>query len=429
MRLQTPQDVHALVNELVAQLTGQQDLRAVDTSSFVSVGETVMHYSVENVAHALTLVIARTISTAKPYKARYGIIQTEDVGMYSNRLRKVSVYARTAEPASAENTNLYPKNLYEGYGEGRADDATDGQWIQRKPILLEVNFGGRNLYKRHITIYPDQLKIAFRSEADFIAVYDAIYTEFFNDIEQDKQARNEITVLNGIAGGLAINSPMSACNLTKEYNDLYGTTYTTKELMSTYIESFGPFVAYMMQQRSDLMTERTNNFHSVPPKVVDGVTYTSLPRHTPKADQRLILYAPFFNRMRATVYPQIFNPNFITVPENAEFINSWQAVNGDATTDEVRMTVSVESAAIPNIANMAEQTSTSGPITAKVLGILYDKDFMMSMWEYEKVLATSVNASKNFFNTFYHYAFNSINDFTENHCIFYVDDSYLTTGV
>ena len=37
-----PQDAYQLINDLVELATGRQDLKAVDTSSFVSVGETVL---------------------------------------------------------------------------------------------------------------------------------------------------------------------------------------------------------------------------------------------------------------------------------------------------------------------------------------------------------------------------------------------------
>lgn len=430
MRMQTPVDVYSFVNEMSAQLTGQKGLTAVDTSSFVSVGESILNHSFENVCNALSIVVARTIGTAKQYNARFNIIMTEDVGAYSDRVRKVSAYSKKAEPASMENTNLYPKNLYDGYSAGAADGATTSQWLQSKPVLLELNFGGRDVYRRHITIYPEQLKIAFRSESDFIAIWDVIFTEFFNDIEQDKESRAEATVLNMIGGTLALNAPGSVQNLTKIFNDRYGTTYTNRELLGEQLTKFAPFAGYVMTRESDFMTERSLNYHISPTKIVDGVSYNALLRHTPKADQRLILYSPLFEEMRATVFPQIFNPNFIVKPENAELITRWQAIKDadNAANDgiDARMKVKIERAAIPNLSDLTSQTSTSESIEANVVGILYDKDAMLAQNVYNNVYTTNIEASKGYSNTFYHFAFNSINDYTENCCVFIMDDTYLT---
>ena len=55
-RLQTPTDAHTVLNALAYQATGRTDLTATDTSSFVSVGETVLATGVENVASALSIV-------------------------------------------------------------------------------------------------------------------------------------------------------------------------------------------------------------------------------------------------------------------------------------------------------------------------------------------------------------------------------------
>lgn len=44
----TPKDVHALMNLLVKEATGQEDLDVVDTSSFVDAGQKVLATGYEN---------------------------------------------------------------------------------------------------------------------------------------------------------------------------------------------------------------------------------------------------------------------------------------------------------------------------------------------------------------------------------------------
>ena len=49
----TPQDVHAIVNQIAAEMTGQDGtIQTVNSSNFVSVGETIWSYGTENVFNA-----------------------------------------------------------------------------------------------------------------------------------------------------------------------------------------------------------------------------------------------------------------------------------------------------------------------------------------------------------------------------------------
>ena len=66
-RTLTPRDAHALVNLISAELTGQDaNLTKVTTDNFVSVGETIMSYSAENVYNAISIVMLRTLIAARP---------------------------------------------------------------------------------------------------------------------------------------------------------------------------------------------------------------------------------------------------------------------------------------------------------------------------------------------------------------------------
>ena len=58
----TPMDCYATINELYKLATGTEpEISAVDTSTFVSVGEALMSTGKENVLNALSLLIGRTI--------------------------------------------------------------------------------------------------------------------------------------------------------------------------------------------------------------------------------------------------------------------------------------------------------------------------------------------------------------------------------
>ena len=57
-----------------------------------------------------------------------------------------------------------------------------------------------------------------------------------------------------------------------------------------------------------------------------------------------------------------------------------------------------------------------------VVGILYDVDGMMTDFQLDDAISTPVEARKRYYNIWYSYARNGINDNTENGVIFYMED-------
>ena len=56
-RVFTPVDGHVIMNLLYKQATGLDNLSVVDSSSFVSAGETVLNTGMENVLNSLSIVL------------------------------------------------------------------------------------------------------------------------------------------------------------------------------------------------------------------------------------------------------------------------------------------------------------------------------------------------------------------------------------
>ena len=142
----TPVDAHALMNALVKQATGQQSVTVTDTSSFVSAGEMVLATGTENVLNAISVLVGRTFMAVRPYDAKLKVFNAINTAMYTNRFRKISFYAKDAQPAGFVNTNLYT-NLKDGYTNGQntqADpDSTKSMWEQNQAVPLEMNFAGQ----------------------------------------------------------------------------------------------------------------------------------------------------------------------------------------------------------------------------------------------------------------------------------------------
>lgn len=425
-RILTPRDCHALMNELVKQATGQQAVQVVDTSTFVSAGETVLATGVENTMNALSLVLGRTFMAVRPYDAKLRLINTIGSGAYTDRLRKISFYSRFAQASGDWNTQLFT-NLQGGYTNGQNENSsgvaqsTKSQWEQNPGYPLEFSFGGSSVWEDSTTIYKYQLKKAFRSEDEFALFAAGIMTEKGNDIESQKEAFSRMTFLNFIAGTYDMNTASGSSrvvNLTAAYNARFGTNYTSAQLRSTYLRSFLEFFVATFKTYSDRMTHRSSYYHWSPAKNDAAGNPLTLLRHTPKAKQKAALYAPLFRESEAMVLPEIFNPKYLNI-DNFESIDYWQAFDHDGG-DNPAINVTP---AIPDVSNPAAQTTGANVSLDYVVGILFDADACMVDYQLDDAEATPLEARKRYYNIWWSFAKNAINDFTENSILFIMADS------
>ena len=410
-RVLTPKDCYALINAISAEITGQKNsIQAVDTSSFISVGESILAAGTENTLNAISLVLGRTFMAVRPWEAKLRIFNAMNSGLYANRVRKISFYSRKAQPSGAFNTDLYT-NHATGYDNGSNSGASlPTMWEQNPAIPLEMNFGGRSVWDDSTTVYEDQLQAAFRSEENFAAFMAGILTEKGNDIETQKEAFNRATLLNYVAGIYDLDPTGRAFDLAKEYNIAMGTTHTRDDLLSTYYESFLKFVVSWIKIKMDQMENRSAKWHLSPTKTINGVTYELL-RHTPKSKQRLIMYKPFWINAEAQVLPTVFNDQYLK-PEQYEGVMFWQ--------NELEPTKVSVTPAIPDTSDLTSQTTGDKVDYDYLLGVLYDEDAIMVDYQLDSSYSTPIEARKRYRNIWWHFAKNAINDFTENGIVFYI---------
>ena len=413
-RTLTPVDCYALINAIAKEATGQEaTIQAQDTSSFVSVGETILRTGTENTLNAISVVLGRTFMAVRPYKAKLAIINALNSGLYTNRMRKISYYSREAQASGAFNTNLYTNHAM-GYDNGsNSGNSLASMWEQNQAVPLELNFGGRSVWDESTTIYEIQLQMAFRNEASFAQFMEGIMTEKGNDIETAKEAFNRATLLNFLGGiydmDQAVNTG-SAIDLAAAFNTKYGTSYTRAQLLYDYRTEFLEFFVSYIKYISDTLTNRSAKYHWSPTKTIGGVNYTLL-RHTPKDRQKLILLSKDIYDAEATVLPQIFNPQYLSI-ENYEKVDFWQNENEPEKVDIVP--------AIPDSSDPTEQTTGTRVQFDHLVGVLYDADAMMTDYQLDEANSTPVEARKRYRNIWWHFARNAINDFTENAVLFYI---------
>lgn len=386
-------DVYALMNEIVAEATGKNDIAVVDTSTFTSVGETLLRTQAEGTLNAISTVLAKTIFSVRPYKAKLESLRVAQE-RWGAQIRKVVNLYTEAEASQDWNTVEHPNTL--------ADGNSIDMYAIKKPAVMQLNFYGSKVLQKHITRFRDQLALAFRSEGEFMQFIDAVMVEFMNEVELLNENETRLTLVNFIAGISSMG--LTEVDLVAEFNAENATTYTREQLLSAaHLEAFMQFVASTIKTYSAKLTDMSVNHHA-------NITGKApIMRHTPKAKQKMIMYEPLFIKSKATVYSAIFNPEYLDIG-SYEGVNYWQSQN-DPT--EIKAT--------PNILDVATGNSKTAEVAVElpyVLGLLFDEEALGVMPQFDYASTTPFNSAGGYYNMFYHWRFNSYNDFTENAVLF-----------
>ena len=112
------------------------------------------------------------------------------------------------------------------------------------------------------------------------------------------------------------------------------------------------------------------------------------------------------------MFPAIFGPGYLSFG-NYEGVNFWQNIN-----DKSRVSV------IPaqfNV-NTAKQEKGEPVDLPMVVGLLYDRRALATVYMMDSVYTTPFNTKGEYYNTEHHWKMNYISDPTENAILFYMED-------
>lgn len=416
-------DGYAWINAMAAEMFGENTtIQAIDGSTFASVGESILQSGIDNVINTLSLVASRDLIAIRPYKAKFSLINALDSGLFANRVRKISYYAKKAVPTGAANTQLFPENLAMGVDNGVHYDSStppvqmsvESMWLQSAPVTYQAWFGGGVEWQYPYTIYEKAIKEAFRSPEAWTAFLNGFLVSVANDIETEKEAFSRLTMLTAIAGtfDLSTDMPGSLRNLTTIYNATYGTSLTTQVILEQHFEELLAVLVSTVKTDSDMLEERSLLYHWSPAKTVGADSYV-LPRQTKKEEQRMMMIAKFWNDAEARVLPAIFNDQYLKL-ENFEKVAYWQNINNPYA---ISFTP-----AIPDTSDPSAQIAGSAVTQSVVLGCLFDKDAVMVDFHLEDVASSPLEARKKYRTIWNTVNKNPIWDATENFIVYYMAD-------
>lgn len=382
-----------LLNAINSQMMGKETIAPVNTTEFVSVATTMLKQGTEPILNAVSQVLARTIFSSRTYSAKLNFLTVSEQE-YGNHVRKINFL--DSPVIDDPHYNL-----------------TDGQSVDMfkvyKPKVLQTNFYGADTFMIPVTIFQDQLNVAFRGPEEFMQFVAGILNQVNTTLEQMKDAGARALLANFMAGKIKKDG-VNVIHLVTLYNDETGLALTSDTVKQ--VENFKPFIEWLyskIQTTADFMTERSYKFHM---NIEDAETPVMIPRHTDYVDQRLIMLAGTENEITSRVLANVFNDEKLKLAQHDK-INFWQSIDAPSG-------ISVSDAAVMNPATGA--TVATGAVTqSNILGILYDKDAMGITYVLDAINTSPINAVGRYYNQVWHITKRWWEDLTENAVIFVLD--------
>lgn len=379
--------IYTVLNSIAQQATGNASLVATDTSSFVTVGQQTLLTGYDTVLAAISQVLSKTIFSIRPYERKFKNLYKDNI-QFGNHVRKLSIVDQDWE--QDDRITL-------------TDDESIDQWVVKKPEVVQLNFYGQNLFQRHYTLFKDQLDVAFSSEAEFSRFITMVTSNCNDMIEQAHESLARMTVVNAIAGILALNNSNQIIHLLTEYNAATGLSLTSTTVYEP--DNFKAFIQWAyarMAAVSELMTERSQIFHN-------NITDKEVSRHTPKSMQSAYIYAPTKFQIDSMVYSNTFNDKYLK-GINAEIVNFWQSIESPS---DISVTASYMDA--------SGEVATSAVTEDNVFALIADDEMMgytsINQWSKN----TGLNARGGYSNTFFHFTDRYYVDNSENAALFLLD--------
>ena len=402
-------DAYAVMNALARQATAQADISVVDHQSFIDAGTKTLATGTENVLNSIARTITAVVMQSRPYTGKFSLINASE-NQWNTRLAKISFYSSDNDPSGAFNTDLNT-NIATGNVE---NSGAGSMWEQKLPRVVERFYLSEAAWDKFYTTPLVQLQNAFNEESTFVAFMNGVMTEIQNDIESTLESRNRALVADRIAGVYLLNKKKvlgdeTVVNFTTYFNKKCGTNYTTKEILTEHLTELSELITSKLQIDVDRLEERSVKYHDPMTVEDNGVNYSVL-RHTPRGKVKAFWFDELWKDAKTRVMPSIFNKEYIN-PEMGEKVQYWQSNKND----DDRMKIKCK----PALPDGAVSENVELDV---VLGIIFDEDAIASINQFNGAYTTPVNARKLYTNTFYHYKFGAVQDYTENSIIYIMND-------
>lgn len=394
------QQAAIVLADLAQQATGQKVLTPTNTQDFISVGQTTMRGGLDPVYNAISQVMARSFMGIRPYTAKLrGMEFTE--AEWGAVTRKLTVADQ--DPVD-DDAWKWPVAYDSGQNPPDGDGQSVDQWTIKKAELLQQNFYGFLVWSDHLSVFRDQLKVAFRGPDEFASFWGMVMTAYDSKHEQYYETFRRMCLANFIASIIDEADTSRNVHLLSEYNALSGQSLTaTSVYQAANFKPFMQFVYSRIAELSSLMTERSEMFQTI-------ISGKHVMHNTPYQDQRIYLLAQGQYRAEMMAIADTYHDNYLRLADH-ETLNFWQSIK---TPDTVSISpVYIDSTgAVKNGSAVAQ---------SNVFGVLADRNaFGVAEMDRESY-ATPLNARGKYSNLWWHSKLRAFNDLGEKGVVLLLD--------
>lgn len=390
--------ISSILNSIHEQVTGQKQLAPTNTAEFVSVGSTVLRAGYDPVLNAISQIVQKTVFDNRGYSAKFKGLRVDE--------QKFGAITRKLHIADKDFENDVSFELVDG-------QSIDHYRIS-KPDVIQTNFVGQNVFSKRITIYKDQLDVAFTGPEQLASFMSMITQNAYDMIEQAHENIARATVANFIAGKVAmaddggVGDASGVIHLLSEYNAITGLGLTKKTVYQP--ANFKPFMQWVfsrIENVSNMMTERSLLYQR---NIVKDGQLKKIMHHSPRDRQKVMLYAPAKAQIEAQVLADTYHDNYLKLASN-ESVNYWQNIE-----DPLKISVTPTYLATDGSYTTGEATEVDD-----IFGLIYDDEAIgmttVNVWS----ATTPLNIDGGYWNTAFHFCDRFINDFMEKGVVLLLD--------
>lgn len=384
-------DTHLVLNALVAQSEGKEDISSVAVDNIASFGDTLLtsseNSSKDIVFKTLLDRIGKTITDMLAYENKFAYI-FKDAFHYGVVLQTLHV----------DNFEARTSGIYSDLDE---DDVDEDIYKINLPTVHQKLFENQQPWEFKVTITDLQIKSAFTDETTLAAFINGIFTAMKNSIVKYLETSARTVYCDLIAHKIVAEEAdgvdtIHAVNVLQQYYDETGIVLTTDTWKMN-----ADFLRWLTSTFTDyvgLFEEMSVIFNA------DG--YETF---TPKDMLHFVINNKVADNIKRYMQSDVYNKELVELPAYRE-ISSWQALGKRASLDK-RLAVEVEYGS----------GASKKEIEATVIAVMHD-DRVLSMTLKDRYTVDIPNKHKHTRNVWEQGTICNFINMGHNALVFYVDD-------
>lgn len=314
-----------LMMEVYKEATGNKAIDTMPVGDFVSVAQMVQKTGYDATINAISKVLARTLFDIRPYTAKFKGIEVDE--------QKYGAITRELFPID-DPAFIDSQAQLAGISDGQSVDA----YILHKPKVVELAYYGETVFQKVLTIFKDQLDLAFTSAEQFGQFLTMVMTAASNEIEQAIENVARATIANFAASTYvsdqirneSVGSGNRYIRLITEYNTYFNLSsgdagYIDSVATAIKTPEFWKWGYAYIGKKIEMMENRTELFHT-------ALTNKSISQATPRDKMNIWVLSDFKRYMDTLAKASLYHDSYLDL-EGTETVAFWQSAR---TPDQIK---------------------------------------------------------------------------------------------